>query len=476
MPFIGKIQKRIVSLPDAAKASVVFAVISFLQKGFGFITTPIYTGILTSNEYGRVSVYFSMESLIGTVAMFCLAYGCFDVGMQNYKEKRDSFVFSSLVLSNIITIITGVIVFCIYPFVDKYIGVSKDLLFFMFLGFVLSPSYTFWLRKERFEYKYRIPALLSIFLTVLSVVLSLLLILKAEHFKVQSLVVGQEIPVFIIGLIFWFICGHRAHYKIDIKFVKFAFLFCLPLIPHYISSYVLNSSDRLMISGIVGESQTAYYSVASNVASVVSVIWIAVNTSLVPYIMGKYEKKEYKQVSDTVMPLLLVYALVCLFVIMLAPEVVLVLSNEEYYEAIYVIPPIVGGLFFEAEYYLFSNILYYLKRPQYVMYASVSTAFLNIVLNYIFIIKFGYIAAGYTTLFCYMLQSIIDYVVSGKILGENIYDKKKVIVLSIVVVSVSLIVINLYRFYLLRYAVIALLVILAIVFRKTINNILFCRS
>ena len=147
-------------------------------------------------------------------------------------------------------------------------------------------------------------------------------------------------------------------------------------------------------------------------------------------------------------------------------------SDEEYYEAIFVIPPIVGGLFFEAEYYLFSNILYYLKKPKYVMFASVSTAILNIILNYFFIQKYGYIAAGYTTLLCYMLQSVIDYLISGKILGLNIFDKRKIFSISFVLLVFSLLINVFYKFALLRYFVIAILIIFACVFRKRIKNIL----
>ena len=69
------------------------------------------------------------------------------------------------------------------------------------------------------------------------------------------------------------------------------------------------------------------------------------------------------------------------------------------------------------------------------MYASISSGILNVFLNYIFISKFGYIAAGYTTLVCYALQALMDYVVSYKIIGQNIYDMKFISVLSSAVIA-----------------------------------------
>lgn len=57
------------------------------------------------------------------------------------------------------------------------------------------------------------------------------------------------------------------------------------------------------------------------------------------------------------------------------------------------------------------------------MAASMAAAGANVVLNFIFIRLFGYIAAGYTTLACYMLYSVGHYIVSKRILvNEGIQE------------------------------------------------------
>lgn len=42
---------------DGAKASIVFAMSSFIIKGISFVTTPIFTRILETSEYGIVTTY-----------------------------------------------------------------------------------------------------------------------------------------------------------------------------------------------------------------------------------------------------------------------------------------------------------------------------------------------------------------------------------------------------------------------------------
>jgi UDP-glucose 6-dehydrogenase len=56
----------------------------------------------------------------------------------------------------------------------------------------------------------------------------------------------------------------------------------LPLIPHYLSNYILNQSDRVMIGRMVGNSQAAYYSVAYTISTVMVLITNAINSSLTP--------------------------------------------------------------------------------------------------------------------------------------------------------------------------------------------------
>lgn len=469
---IKNLVNRYKNVPLPVKASFIYLCVSILQKGLGFITSPIYTRLLDSVEYGRVSVYFSMEQLIGTVAMFSLHAGCFDIGMQEYKEDRDNFVFSTLVLSNVITLICGAILFATYPLLGNYIGISTPLLVAMFCGFFFSPAFTFWTRRERFEYHYKMPGVLTVVGAIVSSVAAVWCIVELPKYRVEARIIGAFIPMLLIYVYFWWYLARKAKFKVNYQYCKFAFLFNLPLIPHYLSAYVLSSSDRLMIAYLTGESEAAYYSLAYTVVAIITIVWSAINSSLVPFVLDKYEKKEYKKVSDTVLPILTIFAGLCLFVILIAPEIIMVLGPEEYYQAIYVIPPVIGGAFFQLLYAIFTNVLYYMKKPSYVMYASISTAVLNIILNAIFIPMFGYIAAGYTTLVCYIFQAVIDYIVSRKLVGQNIYDMKYLSLLSLGVVIFSVSANILYISNVLRYICIGIIVIACMIKRKKLISML----
>lgn len=466
--FLDKIKK----LPSSAKASIAFLFSSIITKGIAYITTPIYTRLLSTEEYGQVSVFLTWLQIFGIIAMFCLSMGVFNNGMLDFPMRRDQYSFSMLILSNTITVIFSVILFLIYPAIRNWVGMDYPLLALMTGVFIFQPAYNFWVARQRYEYKYKYVVLWAIVSAIVSPIVAIVLCLNSKPGnRLYPRLFGAEIPLVLIYIGFYIYLSKKSHFKVDFTFWKAALVFNLPLIPHYLSTYLLNSSDRIMISRLVSDSATAYYSVAYSVAAVATIVWSAVNGSLVPYTYEKCRDRNYKAISKVTLPILSLFAVVCLFVIMLAPEVIAVIATKDYREAIYVIPPIVGGVFFQVQYYIYANVVYYFKKPKYVMFASVTATLLNIILNYVFIKMYGYIAAGYTTLFCYIVQALIDYIAMRKVVKEEVYNMRYILWLSIAVIAIALISNSIYDLPIIRYFIVFAIVVIGTVKRKDVARI-----
>lgn len=459
-------------LPLAFRASIVFFLASFIQKGLNFISSPILTRILDSNDYGIVSVYYSVESLLGTVSMFCLAQGCFDIAMLNYKNDRSVYCFSTLILSNIITIITFIPLCYFYQFCFHSLNIPRSLFLLLLFVFLFQPAFNFWLRRNRFEYRYLNPGLFVVANSFIALSSSILCVFLSSNHKIEACLFGKEIPLIIVYISFWVYLAKHANWKISSQFIKFAFFFNLPLIPHYLSTYVLSSSDRLMIKAMVGASQAAYYTLSHNLSSIITIVWMSINASLVPFVLEKYENKQYQQVNQVVLSILSFFLFLCFIVILLAPELVSLMGPKEYMEAVFVVPPVIGGCFFLALYYVFTNVLYFLKRPAIVMYASITSASLNVLLNYIFISRYGYFAAGFTTLFCFLIQALIDCIAAKRVLSFHIYNIKFILLLSAFALLISCLSFILYIFNYLRYILLVLMVFLVLFKRDFIKQFL----
>lgn len=459
---------KVRNLPRGMKASIAFFISSLVTKGIAYITTPLYTRLLTTEEYGQTSVFLTWLHVFGIIAMFCLQAGVFNNGMVDYPDRRNEYSFSMLILSNIITICFTGILLCLYPVIRPYIGMDIPLILLMCLVFLFQPVYNFWVSRQRYELKYKYVTFWAIASAIVSPLVAIVCIKCFPDNRLYGRIFGAEGILICIYIGFYIYQAKNSNYHVDTSFWKQALLFNLPLIPHYLSTYLLNSSDKLMISYLVSDTATAYYSVAYAVASVVTIVWTAAHASLIPFVYEKCKVKDYNSISRVTIPILAVFGGACIMIILMAPEVVAIMATKDYREAIYVIPPIVGGVFFQVHYYLYADVLYYYKRPKFVMIGSLVATISNIVLNYIFIRQFGYMAAGYTTIVCYLIQALIDYFAMRSVVGESIYNMKYIIAMSVGLSIIALVSNMTYDYPVIRYTLVVLLAVVLFVKRKQI--------
>lgn len=465
---MNRLLNKVRELPKGAKASIAFFFSTLCTKGIAYLTTPFYTRLLTTAEYGQVSVYLTWVQIFGIVAMFSFMNGVFNNGMVDFPNKRNEFTFSLLVLSNIITLAFGLVIFLIFPIIRKYLNMDYPLLILMFLIFLFQPAQSFWMARQRYELKYKLPLLISVSSALFSSLSAVICLFLINRNGVYERLFGAEVVLICFYLAFYIVVGIKNKWRINIEYWKYAILFNLPLIPHYLSTYLLSSSDKIMISRLVGDTEAGIYSIAVSIASIALIVWTAINASLVPFTYEKCKTGEYDKISRVTKPLLFVFSLGCIFVIMLAPEAVRLISTKDYLDAIYVIPPIVGGVFFQVQYYIYANIVYYHKKPIYVMIASVSATILNISLNYLLIPKLGYRAAGYTTIVSYCFQAAIDFLAMRKITKTNVYDIRYVLILSAFVTVTAVMAPLFYHISFLRYEIVSLILLFGLLSRKKI--------
>lgn len=447
-----KLINRIESLSPAAKASAALMATQMIQKGLSLITSPIFTRLLSTSEYGEVSLFFSWYEIFVIFTGLCLSKGVFNNGMMDFKDDRETFTLSMYSLTFISTLVIGtaVTVFCTIFY--NFMHIDIRLIFYMFVLLAFEAALSQWTVRNRFEYKYKATTVVTILIAIVSPICGVLTIYLFPENKVSARIVGSRNVFLIAYAVVLIYLIYKARGKIKTSYWKYALKFNLPLLPHYLSLHILNHMDRIMISSIVNNAAAGIYSVAYNGAAIVKIFWQSINASLIPWTYEKCEKKDFKSLSDLTKILIFGYGLICVTFMFLAPEIMKILAPGSYHEGIYVIPSVIAGVFFSSLYYIFANVVYYYKKPKYVMIASVVSAVLNVALNAVFIPIFGYIAAGYTTMISYIIQVIIDYWAMRKIVKQNIYDMKFVLFMSFGVIAVSITLSFLYRLTVIRLA------------------------
>ena len=471
--MIKSLIRKFRTASPVAKASMALLFANLVLKGLSLISGPIFTRIMSTEQYGIVSTFASWESLLTVIITLNLSAGVFNNGMLDFKEDRDFFQFSLLAVSSGMAVI-GFIIFIIFknPLLELF-ELPVLAVYLMFLKFLFVPAYSYWSGRQRYEYKYKALSIITIVSAVLSMAIGIIGVLHVDdsHAAITRIVAMEGVSI-AIGVVFFFILGFRARFRFKKDYCIYALKFNVPLVPHYLSMYVLSSSDRIMITKMINASATAIYSVAYTVASVITIVWQSIDASLSPWIYEKLDKGEKAPVRKLTTEIVLLFAGMCLGCTLLSPEIMKILAPASYSSGIYVIPPVSAGVFFTAMYSIYMRIELFYKQTGFATVATTLAALLNIVLNYIFIKIFGAVAAGYTTMTCYALLALFHYVNVKRRGYSDIINNKMFLILSMAVIVGSIIISLLYSYLVIRLSLIAIAVIIAIWKRKTIIGLL----
>lgn len=470
MQVIKKLLIRYKNLPVQLKASFWFLICAFLQKGISMITTPIFTRLLSTVEYGQYNVFNSWMGIITIFVSLNLSAGVYTQGLVKFDGEGKIFSSSLQGLSAFLTICWTVVYLLFREYWNKQLSLSTIQMISMLVMIWATAAFGFWAVEQRVHYRYKMLVLVTLAVSIAKPMVGIFFVIHAND-KVTARILGLAL-VELVGY-FGFFCVQifRGRKFYNAKFWKYALAFNIPLIPHYLSQTVLNSADRIMIERMTGAGNAGIYSLAYSVSLIMTLFNTALSQTLSPWIYKKIKAKKTEDIASVAYISLIAIAVVNLLLIAFAPEVVAVFAPASYYDAVWVMPPVAMSVYFMYSYDLFAKFAFYYEKTQFITAASVMGAVLNIVLNYICIRLFGYQAAGYTTLLCYMIYAIGHYFFMNKVCDEccggvRPYNVKIVLAVTFFFMLFGFALLFTYKCASIRYSMIAALLILIIFKRK----------
>lgn len=472
--MIKKIFAKYNNIATPAKAAIWFMLCSIIPQAITVLSTTIFTRILTTNDYGISSNYSAWYNVISIFISLSLYCGVYNNAMAKYKEQRDEFTSAMMGLSLLLGLTGLFILFFSREVLSRYMDMPAFLIVYMGFHCLLYNPYGCWVSRTRYEYNYISLIKVTLLVSILSPVSSLVCILIFED-KAVGKIFGQYLIYLILGIILYIRSIIKCSDLYNKEFWKFAIKFNLPLIPHYLSLVLLNQSDRIMITKYCGASANGIYSVAYSAASLILLLNTGVTQAMTPWVYSEIEKNNKKSIRSICSTICLIYIIFDFVFILLIPEAVAILAGEKYKEAIYVVPPIASSMFWILLYNLYSIVEFYFEKTKPVMVCSTISALLNVGLNYLFIPRYGYIAAAYTTLVSYLINALMHALILGDICRKNnvvgIINVVRTFLLGIVLIISMIVALTLYKFTIVRWMIVIIATIIGIIYRKKIFSI-----
>lgn len=435
------------------KSGIWYTISNFLLKSISFITIPIFTRLLTQEEFGQFNNYSSWLQIMSIFVTLNLQSSLISA-KYDYKDDFDKYILSMFSLSSISAIIWAVLLNFFSKFFTSFSNLELYYINCMIIYLFFYSAFALFQIRARFLFEYKSNVILTIINAIFTALLSVALALFMKD-RLQGRILGSIIPTIIIGfgLIIYLI---KKGKKINVSYWKYALKVCLPYIPHALSLVLLSSMDRIMITKICGNEKTALYSLAYNCGLIITLLVNSLNEAYAPWLGDKLNENNFNYIRKLSKQYIFIFLFLAFGIILVIPEVLLILGGKTYLEAKLVLAPVALSCIYQFLYTMFVNIEQFKKKTGIMAVASISAAVLNYVLNLIFINKFGYVAAAYTTVAGYIWLLAIHMIIVHKIGYSNVYDYKFIIMTAILALVLTILISLLYLNLILRYVFIVI--------------------
>ena len=460
------------------KSSIWYTIANVSIRAVAIITTPIYTGMLTTADYGRANTFNSWIDVFNVFACLCVVYSIGRAKL-DFPDRFDEYMSSLQGLSSSFGFILLVLAFIFRESLSGWIHYEVPLAVGLFAYLCVAPSVEYMMQKCRYEYRYKENILISVITCVGQVALSILLMLLFNDRRYIGKILGVMLPTAIMGIVFYirFIVKGKVFYNRE--YWTYALKIGLPMIPHALALILLAQMDRIMIKGICGDGDAGLYIFGYSFATLLMIFTNAIGQAYLPWFNETLFDGERDRIRQIQKKLVLLGCFLSFGFIAVSPEALMILSisNNSYWIAKYVVPPIVLGTLAQYFYTNYVNVEIFCKKTSIIAMGSCLAALINYILNYAFIPRFGYIAAAYTTFASYIVLMLMHYIMVRFVLKEQVYDDLYMFAAMLVMTLIGIMYLLLYGdgigMIMLRYAVTILtVVIFAIAKRRDIITLI----
>lgn len=391
------------------KNTVIVAVGKICTQFISFFLLPLYTAMLSTEEYGTVDLLNTYISLLLPLIILQIDQGIFRflIDARESEEEKKSLISTTV----IIVTLQSIAYLIIYAIVGQFI--NNEYKYFLATNVVASIFSSIMLQISRGLGDNKVYSMGSLISASGTVILNVIFIVifkwGAYGMLLASLIANClcALFVFIKKKIYTYV-SKKAFSKVQLKSI---WKYSIPLVPNMLSWWIVNASDRTIVSNIISISANGIYSAANKFSSVCITFFNIFNMtwseSASMYIKDKDSSIYFTNIMNTA---LRIFSAICIGIIAIMPFVFPILVNEKFNEAYYQIPILMISTLCNIMVSLLGSVYVAQKNSKEIAKTSIFAAVINISVN-LGLVKFiGLYAASISTLVAYLAMAIYRYI------------------------------------------------------------------
>lgn len=401
------------------KDTSIYILVDIVNKMVPFILLPILTRYLTPSDYGIISMFFVLTSILGVIMTIESNTAISIFFFKKSHEELKIFIANVLLIVSVLTSFLFLLSIIFSTSLTKLLSLPLEWIVLgivvTFAQFMTTINLVLWQSEQNPipVGKYQISQ------TLVNLSLSLVLIIGLEM-NWEGRLIAISFASIIFGIYSFNLFFKRDYIKLkfDKDSIKEVILFGAPLLPHSLSVWFRTGIDRVFITTFISASATGMYTVAFQIASILHILCIAFNKAFAPYLY-----KKLKSINDTEKLKLVKYSYVYFLGLLfsawllgtISPYIVKYFLGSAFSDSQKYIMLLSFTFAFQGMYSMVVNYILFMKKTALLSYVTITISVLHIVLSYTLIQFNGLIGASQAALVTSIITFISVWWLSNKV-------------------------------------------------------------
>lgn len=418
---------------NLAKNTVIITIGKISTQLITFLLLPLYTAVLSTSEYGTVDLITTLVQLFIPVASLMIDQGVFryllNCNCEDDYKKNISSAFYVLSIANLICVLVYFIISFFY--VNPYkIWILLILIFTSYSNLFLQIS-----RGLKHTTDYAIGSFVCSCSTIILNVLCIVALKMGAYGMIISIFMGNV----LCTLYLYFklkLFKYISLKNIEKSCMKEQIKYSLPLIPNQLSLWIMNSSDRIIVTSFLGMSANGILAISHKFPSIFmtfyNIFQLAWHETGTVHYNDKDRDEFFTEMFDIILS---IFSSICIGIILVLPLVFNMLINSDFFEAYYNIPIYMLSFLLNVVIGMLGVIYVATKKTSEIAKTTIIAAILNIIVNILLINKIGLFAASVSTFAGYFITMIYRIIDSKKYVKISYNYKKNILLIVAVLIS-----------------------------------------
>jgi O-antigen/teichoic acid export membrane protein len=424
------------------KQTAIYGLATVLPRMLSFLLNPLYVKVLPKGEFGEISIIFAYLVFLNVVLSYGMETAFFRFyHLETDKKKVISTATISILWSSLVFLISGIL---FRKTISYYTGIDPQYIIYTVWILVLDALAVIPFSKLRANKRPMVYAAIKIGSVMLNLCLNVFFLLALpklstgngggfwnaiyySHFEIGYIFISNVIASLLVFLVLspdYLQLKGKFDYALWKKMLRYAF----PILIAGIAFAINEHFDKILLEKMhVSIADIGAYSACYKLGLFMVLFRTAYTLGIEPFFFSHASNENAQQTYATITKYFVIFgSFICLFVIVFADLFKMILvPNDDYWDAMKVVPLIVFANFFLG---IYTNLSVWYKltdKTSIGAYISIIGAVVTLVLNFILIPTMSYYGSAIATIAAYGSMMIISYQM-GKTQYTIPYDFPKI--------------------------------------------------